>query len=105
MLNSDDDWRPKVVNGWVPFQYRTPLNKILFILLKLVKLAFNSVYFYFFPFLCIILNIIARKCSSIPNIGIDETNVVVEPLCETVNYFYFGKILTHGSSLFGNREL
>jgi len=65
ITTSEPDWRPKVVNNYVPWNDRSLNNKVGFIIAKFWKVIFNSVYFYFFPFLCIGFNFYAKKCSDI----------------------------------------
>ena len=66
MIQSGDDFQPKYVQGFIHHSERTCCNKCMFIGLKTVKLFFNSVYFYFFPFLVILLNYLSQPCSTVP---------------------------------------
>lgn len=90
ILNSEAEWKPKVVAGYVPFADRPPLNKAAFVVWKVHKLLFNSLYFYFFPFVALILNMFARNCSTIPTTGInaDTWELETETLCQPINLYY-----------------
>ena len=61
-----------------------------------MKLAYNSMYFYFFPFLIILLNIVSRRCEDIIDPGvdvIDGTPVATgDYLCEHLEVFYIKRI-------------
>jgi len=68
---------------------------VLFIVLKVVKILYNSLYFYFFPFLCMLLNFISPKCSDliVPSADINDNGlgiVKTETLCKAnFEVFYF----------------
>jgi hypothetical protein len=102
ILNSEDEWKPKVVAGYVPFGDRPPLNKAAFVIWKVYKLLFNSLYFYFFPFVALILNMFARNCSTIPSPSINTDTWVVETetLCEPINLYYLRDAFRNASILF-----
>jgi hypothetical protein len=99
-VTSGDDWRPKVVYGWVPFNERSLPNKVLFIVLKVVKILYNSLYFYFFPFLCMLLNFLSPKCSDLinPTADIDDNGMGIvknETLCKAnFEVFYIKNLFT-----------
>ena len=61
----DEEWTPKRIYNKIPFSQRGFLDKILFAYYKVLKLVYNSFYFYFFPFLIILFNIISRRCEDI----------------------------------------
>ncbi len=58
----------------------------MFVCLKIVKLFYNSVYFYFFPFLVILMNYLSQSCATAPNPELDaignikKTNAVCDPI-------------------------
>jgi len=64
-----------------------------------MKLAYNSVYFYFFPFVIILFNIISRRCEDIVDPGVDIVNgkpaATGEFLCEHLEVFYIKRIFTN----------
>lgn len=102
ILNSEDEWKPKVVAGYVPFGDRPTWNKIYFIIWKILKLLFNSVYFYFFPFVALVLNTFARNCSTIPepDIGADSWETEMETLCKPINLGYLRDAFQNAWTLF-----
>jgi hypothetical protein len=100
-----EEWQPKIVYAKVPFNQRGCWNGFMFFIYKLFKIVYNSVYFYFFPFLCILLNFISRKCTEtripVANITAQQVGFVsTYPLCEELEVFYIKKLFT--MALFGN---
>lgn len=88
-VSKEDPWQPKVVVGYVPFGDRSITNKILFILIKITKLLYNSLYFYFFPFLCIWLNHLSRRCTIITETDMNaDGSYETQTICEGINVFY-----------------
>ena len=91
------DWTPKVIYGWVPFEERTIVNKLLFVLLKINKLIYNGFYFYFFPFTVLVLNYASQRCDQTQVLQLDGVTVTADgsaelaPLCEDLEVFYFSK--------------
>ena len=61
----EEEWTPKRIYNKIPFTQRGFLDKVLFTYYKVFKLIYNSFYFYFFPFLIILFNIISRRCEDI----------------------------------------
>ncbi len=59
IMSNGEDFQPKYVQGFIHHSERNCCNKCMFIGLKTVKLFYNSVYFYFFPFLVILLNYVS----------------------------------------------
>lgn len=101
IMNSEEEWEPKVVIAYVPFGDRSIDNKILFLIIKVWKVMFNSIYFYFFPFLCILLNFVSRRCSSIeePKVSLSDNGTVAfgsDPLCTNLEVFYIADIFRKG---------
>jgi hypothetical protein len=94
-----EDWTPKRIYNKIKFSQREFLEKVLFSIYKLVKLAYNSLYFYFFPFLVILFNIISRRCEDIynPQVEMDDGKGVIrtEFLCEHLEVFYIKRIFTN----------
>lgn len=76
MIEKKDDFQPKYVQGKIHHSERTCCNKVMFIGLKIVKLLFNSVYFYFFPFLVILLNYVSQPCSTLPDPEFNANNSI-----------------------------
>jgi hypothetical protein len=56
------EWTPKRIYNKVPFEERTFREMIVFVPYKMLKLLFNSVYFYFFPFIVLIFNMYSYPC-------------------------------------------
>ena len=67
-----------------------------------MKLAYNSLYFYFFPFIIILLNIVSRRCEDITDMGVDVIDgkpaATANALCEHLEVFYIKRIFV--SALF-----
>ena len=61
----EEYWGPKRVYNKIKIGQRGWKDKIAVAFYKLFKLAYNSVYFYFFPYLIIVLNMISRRCDEI----------------------------------------
>jgi hypothetical protein len=59
------EWKPKIVYTKVKWDDRSPGNRCLFLIQRILKLIFNSFYFYFFPFLTLVLNYNSKSCSEI----------------------------------------
>lgn len=61
---------------------------------KALKVAYNSFYFYFFPFVVIFLNIISKSCEQIydPEIvqgGYNKNGTIKDDfLCKRIDVFY-----------------
>jgi len=101
IMNSEEVWEPKVVIAYVPFGDRSIDNKILFLVIKVWKVMFNSIYFYFFPFVCILLNFVSRRCSNIEEakVSLDNTgtaSIGTDPLCTNLEVFYVADIFRKG---------
>ena len=98
MTEPDDgeEWTPKRIYNKIPFNQRGCLDKLLFAYYKVFKLIYNSFYFYFFPFLIILFNIISRRCEDIyePSVDIEDGTGVIktELLCEHLEVFYIKRI-------------
>ena len=58
-VSTAEDFKPKYVQGYINIRERETGNKILFVLLKIVKTLYNSMFFYFFPFLVILMNFVS----------------------------------------------
>ena len=95
--DNDGDWTPKLVYGWVGFDERTLGNKLLFAFLKVNKVIYNGFYFYFFPFLIIVLNYVSRNCETTNSFMLDGTTLrfnhtsdegFYDNLCDPVEVFY-----------------
>ena len=56
IMSNEEDFQPKYVQGFIHHSERECCNKFMFVCLKIVKLFYNSIYFYFFPFLVILMN-------------------------------------------------
>ena len=56
IMSNEEDFQPKYVQGFIHHSERECWNKFMFVCLKIVKLFYNSIYFYFFPFLVILMN-------------------------------------------------
>ena len=82
MTEPDDgeEWTPKRIYNKIPFNQRGCLDKLLFAYYKVFKLIYNSFYFYFFPFLIILFNIISRRCEDIyePSVDIEDGKGVIK---------------------------
>ena len=101
--DNDGDWTPKLVYGWVNFDERTLGNKLLFAFLKINKVIYNGFYFYFFPFLVLVINYLSKRCSDVnilPAAGLEFEGTVgpdgsivytavTEALCEPLEVWYF----------------
>ena len=91
-----ENWTPKRIYNKIEFSQRKFLDKVLFANYKLVKLAYNSLYFYFFPFLVILFNIISRRCEDIydPKVELIDGKGVINTdyLCEHLEVFYIKRI-------------
>jgi hypothetical protein len=59
------EWTPKRIYNKLPFKERTFWNKFVFGVYKILKLLFNSMYFYFFPFIVLILNMYSTRCEDL----------------------------------------
>ena len=98
MTEPDDgeEWTPKRIYNKIPFNQRGCLDKLLFAYYKVFKLIYNSFYFYFFPFLIILFNIISRRCEDIYEPSVDIENgagvIKTELLCEHLEVFYIKRI-------------
>lgn len=96
MLANEDDFQPKLVQGYIHHTERKGWNKFLFICLKIVKLFYNSVYFYFFPFLVILMNYVSQSCATAPNPSLDAAGNIRKDntVCDTVLVWYWRDIFT-----------
>ena len=94
-----EDWTPKRIYNKIKFSQRSFLDKIMFSNYKIVKLAYNSFYFYFFPFLIIMFNIISRRCEDIPDPQLELEDgqgvITTDFLCEHLEVFYIKRIFMH----------
>ncbi len=101
-IYEEANWQPKIVYEHVDFYERSCGNQLLYIMLKIVKLLYNSAYFYFFPFLILLLNFVSRKCSSVINPRASSADglvhgvgiVTTAPLCEELEVFYIHHLFT-----------
>ena len=63
-----------------------------------MKLLYNSFYFYFFPFVIILLNIVSKRCEDIIDPDVDIVNgqpvATGEFLCEHLEVFCIKRIFT-----------
>jgi hypothetical protein len=93
ITENEDEWKPKVVNNYVPWNDRSTANKVGFIIAKFWKVIFNSIYFYFFPFLCIAFNFFAKKCSDIEQASAETDGTIsTSSLCDQLESFYIRQI-------------
>ena len=68
-LTKDKEFPPINVYPKYKWENRTPGNKCLYFLNKVVSMFYKSVYFYFWPFLCLIMNYMAPRCDQIPELA------------------------------------
>ena len=95
---NEDNWTPKRIYNKIDFLERGYIDRILFSFYKLMKLLYNSFYFYFFPFVIILLNIVSKRCEDIIDPDVDIVNgqpvATGEFLCEHLEVFYIKRIFT-----------
>ena len=94
-IMSSDDFQPKYVQGFIHHSERERCNKFMFICLKIVKLVYNSVYFYFAPFLVILINYLSQSCATAPQPEFDAAGNIVatNTLCDpAIKVFYWKDI-------------
>jgi len=60
-------------------------NKILFIIYRFIRGYYISIYFYFFPFLSLIMSYLSQRCSDVDKVNqtdsIKQGNVVTGKMC------------------------
>ena len=94
-VKSAEDYKPKYVQGTINIKERETGNKILFILLKIVKTLYNSMFFYFFPFLVILMNFVSQSCETAPNPGFKpDGSLDSSTVCDPVYVWYWRDVFT-----------
>lgn len=64
-IQAADDFKPKIVYSQVNWLDRNKTNKCQFVFYRLVRGFYISFYFYFFPFVTLIISYAAIRCSEI----------------------------------------
>ena len=65
LAKGDPSWTPIIVYPKVLWQDRTLRNKLNYTVLKLVKVVYKCIYYYFFPFMMLVLNYSALRCEKL----------------------------------------
>jgi len=84
------------VQGYINFKEREAGNKVLFILLKIGKVIYNSMFFYFFPFLVILMNYVSQSCEAVPlpKFKADGSVDVHAANCDPTTVWYWRDLFT-----------
>jgi hypothetical protein len=72
-LKSDKEFPPVNVYPKVRWSDRSFSNKVMYTGNKLMRLVYQSFYFYFLPFVCIIANFAAPRCDLVMRLSTTET--------------------------------
>lgn len=83
-------WQPLVIYKKLKWSNRDCTNKLWFILFTLVQVMYKCFYFYFFPFLTMMLNVSSPPCSDILLIdemqSYNQGKPVYSGVCDLGNY-------------------
>jgi hypothetical protein len=75
LAKGDPSWTPMVIYPKVLWQDRQLWNKLNYSLLKMVKVFYKCIYYYFFPFLMLALNYSALRCDKLLLLDVEASIV------------------------------
>jgi hypothetical protein len=92
-------WQPLIIYKKLLWEARSPSNKFWYVNATLFNLFYKGIYFYFWPFVTLLIGIVSPVCTSklvlnsqasLQNMG----SVTYTPTCAPYNSFFLTKMFT-----------